>query len=305
MVRTGALGDTILLIPTVRLLHQHLPSADLTLLGSRVARDLLELSSTDCRYFPYDSPTIGSLFTSGPFDLPEILRRVDAAVLYTSDPDGPLKENLQRSTSGPLICWPVEPTRGQHAAAHFARAVTRHPLTDDELPPPAFRAKESARGAARQWLFDHGSGSQRPLAAIHPGSGSRQKCWPPERFASLARTFHQDGWGIIVVEGPADQRQREEMLTRLPGLAVFRRKGLEELAGLLSLADVCISNDSGVGHLAAALGTPTVSIFGPTDPAVWRPLGPRTLAVRGMKGKRPQWPSVQRVRDAVCRLVTR
>ncbi len=68
---------------------------------------------------------------------------------------------------------------------------------------------------------------------------------------------------------------------------------LAEAGAVLSECALYVGNDSGITHLAAGLGVPTVAVFGPTDPAVWRPLGPRVRVVRG----RP-WPTVEEVRGA-------
>jgi len=100
-------------------------------------------------------------------------------------------------------------------------------------------------------------------AVIHPFSGSRKKCWPLERFQELGRRLA----GPIPVAwcaGPEDD---------LPSAVRFA--DLYELACWLRSARIYIGNDSGPTHLAAAVGTPVVALFGPSDPAVWAPRGPR------------------------------
>ena len=100
-------------------------------------------------------------------------------------------------------------------------------------------------------------------AVIHPFSGSAAKCWPIERYARL-RDVLRARW----CAGPEDE---------LPDAARFG--DLYELACWLAGARVYIGNDSGITHLAAAAGTPVVALFGPTDPAVWAPRGPRVRVV--------------------------
>jgi heptosyltransferase-3 len=103
-------------------------------------------------------------------------------------------------------------------------------------------------------------------AVIHPFSGSRKKNWPLERFQELAARLDQP---VKWLAGPEDV---------LPGADRFDNLG--ELAGWLAGARVYIGNDSGITHLAAAVGTPTVALFGPTDPRVWGPRGEQVRCVR-------------------------
>jgi ADP-heptose:LPS heptosyltransferase len=103
-------------------------------------------------------------------------------------------------------------------------------------------------------------------AVIHPFSGSRKKNWPLERFQELAARL--DG-PVKWMAGP------EEVL---PGADRFDNLG--ELAEWLAGARVYIGNDSGITHLAGAVGTPTVALFGSTDPEVWGPRGGRIHCVR-------------------------
>lgn len=105
------------------------------------------------------------------------------------------------------------------------------------------------------------------FAAIHPFSGSKRKNWPMHRFRELATRFERP---VRWCAGPEE---------KLDGAVRF--ENLCDLACWLASARVYIGNDSGITHLAAAVGTPTVAIFGPTDPAVWAPRGERVSVVSG------------------------
>ena len=108
--------------------------------------------------------------------------------------------------------------------------------------------------------------------AVHPGAGSPTKAWPAERFAALVQR-HAAGHRWLLVAGPGDVAAAAPLLS-LPGAVVARGIPLRSLGALLSQAGVFVGNDSGVGHLAAAAGAPTLALFGPTDPATWSPVGP-------------------------------
>jgi heptosyltransferase III len=97
------------------------------------------------------------------------------------------------------------------------------------------------------------------FAVIHPFSGSSKKCWPLERYKELANRL---GMPVRWCAGP------EETLAD-----AVRIGDLYDLAGWLATARVYIGNDSGITHLAAAVGTPVVALFGPTDPRIWAPRG--------------------------------
>jgi ADP-heptose:LPS heptosyltransferase len=106
------------------------------------------------------------------------------------------------------------------------------------------------------------------LLVIQPGSGGRSKRWPPERFSDVAR---RSGMEVICVLGPAELDPPDSSLRVAP--RVVEAPSLEDLVSLLATARVYLGNDSGVTHLAAALATPVLAVFGPTDPARWGPRG--------------------------------
>jgi heptosyltransferase-3 len=108
-----------------------------------------------------------------------------------------------------------------------------------------------------------------PFAVIHPFSGSARKNWPLDSFRELARRLPLP-LPVAWCAGPEDN---------LPGARRF--DDLYELARWLAAASLYIGNDSGITHLAAAVGAPVIAIFGPTDPALWAPRGPRVRVIQG------------------------
>ncbi|MGE5489406.1 MAG: glycosyltransferase family 9 protein [bacterium] len=110
-----------------------------------------------------------------------------------------------------------------------------------------------------------------PYAVIHPFSGSPKKNWPLEWFRAVAARLSVP---VCWCAGPEEE---------LDGAVRF--DNLYELACWLAQASLYIGNDSGITHLAAAVGTPVVALFGPTDPAVWAPRGPSVCVVRAPGGR--------------------
>ena len=122
----------------------------------------------------------------------------------------------------------------------------------------------------------------RPLLGMHPGSGSALKNWPTERFADVAGDWIRRRKGhVLIVAGPADN----EPLSALRGcldedrVFVLRNEPLPRLAAVLERCAAFVGNDSGIAHMAAAVRAPSVVVFGPTDPRIWRPLAPRVAVV--------------------------
>lgn len=105
---------------------------------------------------------------------------------------------------------------------------------------------------------------------IMPGSGSPKKNWPSERFVELAGLLPR-GRPAAIILGPAEAGCERVFADR--GLRVLQGLELGEVAAIAAMAAAFVGNDSGVSHLAAAVGTPGVVLFGPTDPRRWRPLG--------------------------------
>jgi ADP-heptose:LPS heptosyltransferase len=131
------------------------------------------------------------------------------------------------------------------------------------------------------------------IALIHPGSGGRNKCWELDGFLRLAAALEDLGVGVVFVTGPVELDVLGDSLPQvLGGRPTIAGVSLTEVTALCAAADLCIGNDSGFSHLAAAASDCIVLvIFGRTDPAVWRPLGERVRVLGGLG----RWPSFEEV----------
>jgi heptosyltransferase-2 len=132
---------------------------------------------------------------------------------------------------------------------------------------------EGERSDALRFLRENSTGTPRIL--FHPGAGKRPNRWPPERFANVANVL---GSGrnaeIFVTQGPMDEEPVGEMARQLNvRFTLIAGRPIREVAAILSYMDLVISNDTGVMHVAAAVGVPVLSLFGPTDPLQWAPVG--------------------------------
>lgn len=141
------------------------------------------------------------------------------------------------------------------------------------------------------------------MIVIHPGSGSLLKCCPP---ALLAQTLHHlmavPRRTTLVCGGPADDKALQEFIPHLEGLCyeVLCDQDLRSVAKILSSAHVFIGHDSGLTHLAAALGVSTIALFGPTDPTRWGPKGSHVSIVRGRVCQCTGWDQVRSCQHRPC-----
>lgn len=176
--------------------------------------------------------------------------------------------------------------RMHRSAAYYLLVTGQAPSAP---PVPALRVPDESRDEFRA-LAGLGGGT---TIGLFPGSNASSRRWDSDRYASLARRLVRDGVRVLVFGGPAEQR----LTAQVAGEAAVDLGGRTDLsmlaAGLASCA-MLVTNDSGPMHLAAAVGTPTLSLQGPADPAVTRPLGDDHIMLR-----HPELPCVPCVKN-VC-----
>jgi heptosyltransferase-2 len=197
------------------------------------------------------------------------LRGFDLIISYLYDPDGTVKRNMLAVGARQVVHGSpiVERT---HAVEHLMKPLEELAIyPEGEACPRAELSPEQARRGRRR-LEAFGE----RVIAIHPGSGSARKNWPLAGFCELAGILRAEGMGVpVFTVGEADVELERELARRGSNVAVLRGCSLPELAEALGACRGYVGNDSGVTHLAAAVGTPVVALFGPTDPRLWAPRG--------------------------------
>ena len=269
VIRPGALGDTVLTEPVVASLRAAYPEARIELAGRT---DFLPLlvgpgRADACRSM--DGPQLTSLFSDGPVALPAC----DVAIAYLPDADGALAVRLAAHAERSVVFDPRPLERGGvHICEHLLSALK--PLGVAPLRSrPQLTALPAWIEAARNAL-----GGDADCTVIHPGSGGSGKLWQAEKWAAVIAGLRP--LPVVLTCGPADAETVAELLAQADrtDIRVLRDCPATTLAGALAGARLYLGCDSGVTHLAAALGVPTVALFGPTDPRVW---APRVCAPRG------------------------
>lgn len=166
---------------------------------------------------------------------------------------------------------------GHAVLRHWRRAFGKDPVASELL--FHVQASEKAQKRAEALL----SGVQGPFVAVAPGAASDLKRWPLEKFAEILRRLGKAGFGqAVLVGGPENQSLSAKLQELAPGCALdlTGKTNLPELTAVLKRASVVLSNDSGPMHIAAALGTPVVAIFGPSDSRRYGPFGAGHAVVR-------------------------
>ncbi len=273
VIRGGAIGDFILTLPAIALLREAFPAAHLEILGYRHIVALAEMSGYADASRSIEYGPLASFFTEGgelASELVEYFGSFQQVISYLFDPDQIFAANLRRAGVRNLITGLPTITSEEHAARQLARPLESLALF---LEDPAARIKPN-----EQRLVD------RELLAIHPGSGSEQKNWPRERFVGLAESLLQrnEKQKLLLVGGEADEERLTHLARSLPDerVTVAKNLPLPDLANRLQNCAFFIGHDSGISHLAAAVGTPSLLLFGPSDPAIWAPKNPQVRVLR-------------------------
>jgi heptosyltransferase-2 len=264
VIRGGAIGDFILTLPAIRLLRHSFPEAHVEILGYQHIIALARMSGYADATRSIEYGPLATFFTrDGELDseLAAYFSSFQQILSYLFDPDEIFARNLRRAGVRNLIVGPAKLNDQEHAARQLARPLERLALYLDD-PAPVITPNERAVRNAKLW-------------AIHPGSGSETKCWPAERWLALARALLEEriAGELLVVGGEADDQALRQMEQLLPNDRVrfAPHQPLPVLARLLQNCGHFIGHDSGISHLAAAVGTPSLLLFGPTDPAIWAP----------------------------------
>jgi ADP-heptose:LPS heptosyltransferase len=290
VIRAGALGDCLLMLPTLTALRAAFPRAHLDVMGYPgrwawvLGRGLVDAVHA------IEQPGMHLLFCEGmalPPDLVAFFRAYDLILSYRPDRDGLFTKNLRTLGTRLVLSqapFPPPPPPPIHVADFALQLIA--PLGASPLPrTPHLQLTTAELAQVQPYFVAHDFDPRRhQLVVVHPGSGSVAKRWPTAHFAVVIEALEaQAGVKCVVVTGYAEEtlaaQMRSHLRHRQPLLA--ENWPLLPTAALIAQAAVFVGNDSGLTHLAATLGRPTVAIFGPTDPEVWGPRGEHVTIVQG------------------------
>ncbi len=287
---TGALGDFVVALPAIAAWRRRAclgravpwPAPSLVLLG-RPAHAALAAGVVDDAW-DAGSARFASLFAGLPSpEVRALLADVDSALVFAPARAG-IVRGLESAGVKDVIRQDPFPHERVHVVDYHLSLFPDLELTPEERVPhvvvTAGTGLAVAAGAAP-------ADREHPIV-LHPGSGSPSKNWPFDRFIELARRLADLGQAAWVL-GPAEEESgmSATLAREIPDAARWRNLSVSELARRLAGSRLLVGNDSGVEHLAAAVGCPVVVLFGASDPAVWAPRGTSVTVVgdgaRGME----------------------
>jgi hypothetical protein len=266
----------LLAIPALRVLRQARPGHALVVAAqSRVGR-LLEILGVVDRSIDFETLGLDALFQddSGgrdgewPARCAEDLRRATRVVAWVGSREPRFVKRLIELAPGSVVAPSV--SAGRPVWEHLVES-TSDPRGDRAIR-AAVRVPAALAAEARRELRHHGWNGRDRLLFVHPGAGGRGKRWRATGFAAvLERAASLPRLAVVVHQGPADAEAVAALPERLTARAIrLREPPLPLLAGMLTHAAVYLGNDSGISHLAATVGVPSIVLFG-ADQLSWRP----------------------------------
>jgi heptosyltransferase-2 len=309
---TNWLGDAVMTTPALRRLRSSFPAAHIALLATPRTADLFTAAPFVDEVIVYRRREEGvraftqavKLMRERRFDLALLFQNAFEAALLASLGGARMRVGYAMQGRGALLTHRLRHTpahRNRHQthdyldiviAAERACGLEFNPEKDIT---PSLIATESHRAAARLLFHRHGIPTEaicnpqsaicNPLIALNTGAtNSRAKCWPADRFAALADQLIESlSAQIILIGAPSERANAESVIARMKHTGAINLAGetsLIELIGTLAYSALLVTSDTGPAHIAAALGRPTLTIFGPTNEFETEPRGPRAEIIR-------------------------
>ena len=295
------MGDMVCATPVFRALSETFPTARIGLVTAPVNREVVQNNPHLDRIFTFDQKMwrnpvrlAGFLTEIRAFkpDLTFILSSVSFSVtsaaigLASSAPvvvgadSEPFGFDLSRHAFS--LVMPSFPLLDRHAVQHSLAPLQAVGITTDDhstVVVPSAADEKAADAILADLALAPG------FWALHPGAGKKQNIWPADRFSEVALRAVGQGNRVLLLHGPADGnalRQLKNLLGDELGRGVITAPACSIGVGaaLLTRADRFLCNDTGVMHMAGAVGVPTVALFGPTDPDLWQPPSEEVQVIR-------------------------
>jgi len=303
------MGDMVCATPCFRAVHEKWPDAEIALVTAPVNRQVVAHNPHLHRLFLFEqrlwrrpaglrafigeirawSPDLAIVLNSVSFSATSAFLGLWSGARHVIGGDGaPFGSRVSEAFS---LRLPSSPELDRHAVDHSLAPLASVGITTGDrstvvVPSPEQQAQADQ---VRTELMPPG-----PYWALHPGAGKRQNVWPPARFAAVARAVAARGMPVLVLHGPADRESlagfQAAFAAEAGAAPVLVAPPLPVGAGaaLIAGAERFLCNDTGVMHVAGAVGTPTLALFGPTDPELWSPPGDHVVALKAAERQADQ-----------------
>lgn len=296
VLRLERIGDLLMTLPALADIRALAPNAEIDLAVGSWNADIARAIDPVTRVQCVDASWLSRDGTGrGPLALVAAARQwrntnYDLAINFEPDIRGNLMlaasgarwtAGFRSGGGGSLLDVALDFDTAAHTTENARRLVAAvfDAAVPSEQPPTLVVPSEAHHNASRLL-----AGAGHPLIGLHVSGGRAIKQWPPERFAETARRIVDDCGATIVLTGAGADRPMAEIvkaaLPRHKVLDIVGHVDLLTLAGIIELMDLLVTGDTGPMHVAVAVGTPVVAIFGPSDPARYAPGGPLDQVVR-------------------------
>ena len=293
------LGDVVMAVPALRELRRVLPEAQIAVVSRPGTADIFIDADYVDEVLLYDRAGLTSAWNQvgewrrRKFDMAVLFQNAfeAAAIAFLSRVPGRIAYATERR--GALLTHPLPSPvwrDERHETFYYLNIVMElerllYGTSSIETTEPRFdlRVSEDRKRKAFDLLLEHGARANAPLAMLCPGSvNSRAKRWPAQRYAALADRLVESGANVALIGSPGESDVTQEVCKHAQRqLVVLTGKTtIAEATALISIADVLITNDTGPAHIGAALSTPTLVIFGPTNPLTTYPLSSNAEIIR-------------------------
>ncbi len=280
VIRGGAIGDFIVTLPVLKALRAMFPSSGIEVLCPQRVGDLAVTSGHADAFRPLEARGLAAFFApTGDLDgdWRMYFNRFALVISFLYDYDGTFQSNVLKSGARQFI-----------QGIHRPDDATAVHASDQLLKSLEAVAIFGANGVAELGFDDGQAGkaaepTAEPVIALHPGSGSETKNWPLNRWVTLAEVLAlEDGVRFLLVGGEAEGTRLQAVGRALPAsrTTVLFQQPLPQLARELRPAALFVGHDSGISHLAAAIGLRGILLWGPTNDLVWRPRSDRVELIR-------------------------
>ena len=272
IIRPGGIGDAVLLLPTLQLFKKSFPDSTVYLLAEKRNAQVFDLCEGLSAVWAYDCCADWKKFFFKKFDLiidteqSHFLSAVIARVLRAE-----LRCGFATNRRGDLFDRVASYDQNAYEVESFFHLVnTVKNITPAHFNPPFIRPES---------LMDIPFGGldrimpKNPYVVVFPGASVADKRWPVERFMELSERLNDTGYEIVIVGAGSDFDLSEQIAGCCGGVNIAGKTSLPQVARIISGAELFIGGDSGLMHLAVAVGGKTVSLFGPSNPAKWGPRG--------------------------------
>jgi heptosyltransferase III len=315
VIKLRYLGDVLLATPTLRALKAAYPMARLTALVNRGTDEILAANPDVDDIIPLERGTIieqwrfAMAVRRRRFDMVVDLTDGDRAAFLTRISGAPVRIgfNAEQRWTGRCYTTVVHGDAAAHRIERDLAALRPLNLSVTDTIPRLWLTRED-ESRAEEVIAKLPLRADQPMVVIQPGARYWFKAWPSERFAELADRLTERFRCQILVGGSQEEveltqlvvKQAKSQLTTIAGLINIRT-----LAAVIKRSALFIGNDSGVMHIATAVGTPIVALFGPSNPTEWGPRGgPAEVIYKGLDCRVCFHPTCQRGEQNCMKLIT-